>query len=312
VLPNQKLVNSMNTNWYGLNETLTHKVGDRKAVRPGETKDPIAGGLVGGATDNHGVPYALTEEFTEVYRLHAGMLDHIDLRPVGSKDPTENIAAENTRGADARDLVEKYGLTTLLNSFGNQHMTALVNNNYPSFFQDMSIDGSPVADLGTIDILRARERGVPQYNEFRRKVGLPPLHSYEELGASPETIKELEKLYGKAPEGLEKMDLLAGTLTEARRPDHFGFGETLFTIFIQMASRRLQADPFYTEKYDADHYTQEGLDMIDQSSLKGLLMEHFPELAESGLANVHNAFEPWSSDGKSKPEEHPLDELEKY
>jgi hypothetical protein len=302
----------MNTNWYGAEEAATHKAGDRKTIRPGEPKDPIAGGLVGGKTDNHGIPYALSEEFAEVYRLHAGMLDHVDVRKIGSDKVVDKVAAEDTRAAGARDLMEKDGLATLLNSFGNQHMTALVNNNYPAFMQDMSVDGEAVTDMGTIDILRARERGVPPYNEFRRRMGLPELKSFADLGASPEVTKKLEQLYGPGKEGLEKMDLLAGTLCEARRPDHFGFGETMFQVFVQMASRRLQADPFYTEKYDADHYTQEGLDRIDNVTLKGLMMKHYPELAKSGLAQVNNAFEPWGTSSASKPDEHPLDKLEKY
>ena len=53
-------------------------------------------------------------------------------------------------------------------------------------------------------------------------------------------------MYGK--DGLEKMDLLVGTSCELHRPENYGFGETLFQVFIQMASRRLQADPFFTEK----------------------------------------------------------------
>jgi hypothetical protein len=312
VLPNQKLVNSMNTNWFGAEEMAAHKFGDRKTVRPFEPKDPVAGGLVGGHRDNHGVPYALSEEFAEVYRLHAGMLDHVDVRKIGSNQVVDQVAAEDTRAAGARDMVEQHGMATMLNSFGNQHMTALVNNNYPAFMQDMSVDGVAVTDMGTIDILRARERGVPPYNEFRRKMGLPELKSFEDLGAPPEVVRKLESLYGKGREGLEKMDLLAGTLSEARRPDHFGFGETMFQVFVQMASRRLQADPFYTEKYDADHYTQEGLDRIDHTTLKGLLMKHYPDLAKSGLKGVNNAFEPWGTDAKAAPDEHPLAKLEKY
>ena len=75
---------------------------------------------------------------------------------------------------------------------------------------------------------------------------------------------------------------------------------------------RLQADPFFTEKYDAEHYTKEGLQRIDQTTLKGMMLRHFPELAESGLMQVKNAFEPWGTDAKTAPDEHPLERLERY
>ena len=52
--------------------------------------------------------------------------------------------------------------------------------------QELSIPGNPVFDLGAVDILRARERGVPRYNAFRRQLGLKSviLRHYPELEAS--------------------------------------------------------------------------------------------------------------------------------
>ncbi|MBX7098493.1 MAG: hypothetical protein K1X89_12345 [Myxococcaceae bacterium] len=306
VLPNKKLVGGMGANWWGLLETMKKTFGERKVDNGWEPRDPVLGGIVGGKRDNHGKPYGLSEEFVEVYRLHAGMMDHLDVLPIGATAPTQAISAEATRGTGARTVMEQVGMPTLLNSFGNQHMMALVNNNYPSFMQDMAVDGQSVMDLGAIDIIRARERGVPPYNEFRRQLGLNPISSFADLGADAKTIAKLESLYGKGKEGVEKMDLLAGTLSEAKRPENYGFGETLFQVFIQMASRRLEADPFYTDKFNAKYYSQEGMDMIEHATLKSLLLENFPELEKSGLKNVNNAFEPWGTDAKSHPEEHPL------
>ena len=67
----------------------------------------------------------------------------------------------------------------------------------------------------------------------------------------------------------------------------------MFQIFILNATRRLQADRFHADCYNADTYTNEGLDWIDRTSLKTLLLRHYPELAQTGPANVINAFEPW-------------------
>ena len=67
----------------------------------------------------------------------------------------------------------------------------------------------------------------------------------------------------------------------------------MFQIFIVSASRRLQADRFYTDYYNEDVYTPEGLRWIDRTDLKTVILRHYPELADTGLANIKNAFEPW-------------------
>ena len=89
----------------------------------------------------------------------------------------------------------------------------------------------------------------------------------------------------------------------------FGFGETLFEVFILNASRRLQADRFFTDAYREDVYTEEGLGWIDRASLKEVLLRHYPRLAQMGRSNVDNAFEPWDV-GELDPARHPLRRLE--
>ena len=308
VLPNPKLVGGMGANWWGLIEQMRKPFEDRKVAGKLEPSHPVLGGIVGGERNNHGKPYGLSEEFVEVYRLHPGIADWMTIVLDGHRGLAERVAIDDTRGQGARKLMEKHGAAKLFESLGNDHMHALENNNFPQFLTEMSVDGNAVVDLGAIDILRARERGVPQYNEFRKMIGLNPIKKFEDLGADAATTKKLYEVYGD----VEKMDLLVGTLCEAKRPKMYGFGETLFTVFIQMASRRLQADPFYTEKFDARYYSKEGMEMIEQCTMKGILLEQYPELAKSGLANVHNAFEPWSSTYETKPEEHPLEKSEQY
>ena len=119
-------------------------------------------------------------------------------------------------------------------------------------------------------------------------------------------LERLREVYGDGSDGIESLDLMVGTLGEAVRPTGFGFGETLFQIFILNASRRLQADRFFTDDYNADIYTQEGLDWIDRADLKTVILRHYPELAKTGLANVKNAFEPWDAVFPLKPDRHPL------
>jgi hypothetical protein len=80
----------------------------------------------------------------------------------------------------------------------------------------------------------------------------------------------------------------------------------MFQIFILNASRRLQADRFYTDDYREEVYTKEGMAWIDASSFKNVILRHFPELAGTGLANITNAFEPWDTAPELDPARHPL------
>ncbi len=177
--------------------------------------------------------------------------------------------------------------------------------------QELSVPGNPLFDMGAVDILRARERGVPRYNEFRRQLGLNPIRSFEDLTSDQDVVRRLKEVYGDKPEDVENLDLMIGTLGEGYRPTGFGFGETMFQIFILNASRRLQADRFYTDSYNEETYTKEGLKWIDDSSLKSVLLRHHPELANSGLANVKNAFEPWDTDERLDKDRHPLRQFDR-
>ncbi|MGA9278446.1 hypothetical protein, partial [Ilumatobacter sp.] len=53
-------------------------------------------------------------------------------------------------------------------------------------------------------------------------------------------------------------------------------------------------------------YSAEGMQWVDDATLKNVLLRHFPELANTGLANVTNAFEPWDDDAWLDPLRHPL------
>ena len=141
-------------------------------------------------------------------------------------------------------------MSDLFYSFGNQHPGALVLNNFPRFMQELSVPGNAFLDMGTVDIVRARERGVPRYNEFRRQLGLTSIdQSFDDLTDDADVLADLRSVYGGTPDKVEDLDLLIGTLAEAETADpaDFGFGETVFQIFIVSASRRLQADRFYTD-----------------------------------------------------------------
>jgi hypothetical protein len=310
ILPNRALDTGLNVNWYGLLTFVLHKGKARKTLSEVKIQNPEIGGLVGNPINKHDCPFGLSEEFVEVYRLHSLLPETLQLRRRGQDGDPEDVPFPETRQRGSARITQDYAMSDLFYSFGNQHPGALILNNFPRFMQELSIPGNPFFDMGAVDILRARERGVPRYNEFRRQLGLNPIRTFDDLTDDANVVTELKSVYGKAPEDVEKLDLLIGTLAEAKchRPTNFGFGETLFQIFILNASRRLQADRFYTTSFNEDVYTPEGLRWIDQTNLKTVILRHHPELADSGLANIKNAFEPWDERRELDPERHPLRE----
>ena len=67
----------------------------------------------------------------------------------------------------------------------------------------------------------------------------------------------------------------------------------MFQFFILMASRRLMADPYFTDYYNEKHYTKAGLDWIDrQGTLASVIGRHMPEL-KPNMQGLDSAFAPW-------------------
>lgn len=312
ILANDTLRIAMNTNWYGLANpnTWTKFIKKFPLINKtdlfGATKSGyLIGGIVGDKTNNYGVPFSITEEFTSVYRLHSLIPEHLQLKKVNDKTNVETLTFADTRSEKSLSIMESHDLKDLYYSFGTQHPGQLVLNNFPSALQNLEIQGRGVMDLGMVDILRDRERGVPRYNQFRRAIGLKAIASYRDFfpprkALDDRQMKVLEKfykVYGRDSQGndnVEAIDLLVGTLAEEVRPKNFGFGETQFQIFILMASRRLMADRFFTTYYTPQYYTKDGLEWIDnEGTLAQVIVRHMPEL-KAKVKGLDSAFAPWN------------------
>ena len=307
VLPQKHLSSAMLANWYGAATKALHAEGERNAVPWLNIADEAVGGLVGNPIEKHGVPAWLSEEFVSDYAiLHSMLPDTLNMKRVGEEGSTE-IPLNAIRQKKSSDVMDEYGLANVFHSFGTQHAGQLVLNNFPETLQNLSVPGFGFMDLATVDVVRDRERGVPRYNEMRRSLGLNPIKSFEDLTDDVDTLKDLKSIYNN---DIEQIDFKIGSLAEATRPENFGFGETMFTIFILHASRRLSADRFFTDSYNAETYTPEGLEWIDKNGSKSVALRHMPELKETGLANdnVTTLFEPFDTEEKDLQDagRHPL------
>jgi hypothetical protein len=287
ILAHPTLQIAMNTNWWGLLDEKISKTFGRLS------RSDIISGIPGSETDHGGVPYALTEEFVSVYRLHSLIPDEIEFYSVSTGRLIKTLSFHQVAFDQARKVLDDgTRMGDVFYSFGTSHPGAITLHNFPRFLQNLTLPSGEHLDLGSVDILRDRERGVPRYNLFRKLLHLEPICSFEELTDNEIWANELREVY----EGdIDRVDLLVGMLAEPF-PKGFGFGDTAFRIFILMASRRLKSDRFFTTDYRPEIYTQAGLDWINRNTFSSVLIRHYPEL-KPALRQVKNPFAPWNRIG---------------
>ena len=181
-------------------------------------------------------------------------------------------------------------MADLFYSFGRAHPGAISLHNYPRTLQHFKRPDGTEIDLAATDVLRTRERGVPRYNQFRRLLLKSPVRSFEELTDVPEWAEEIKRVYNN---DIELVDTMVGMMAEPLPPG-FGFSETAFRIFLLMASRRLKSDRFLSQDYRPEIYTKQGIDWVEQNSMKSIISRHFPSVAFAmeGIDD-DNAFKPW-------------------
>ncbi|XP_058069774.1 alpha-dioxygenase PIOX-like [Magnolia sinica] len=289
----------LRANWYGL-------LGKTFKDRFGHTGNSTLSGFVGTRkSENHGVPYSLTEEFVGVYRMHSLLPDEILLRDIGST-PGKNKSPLVLKGVPMKELIglegEKkigsIGFETQMVSMGHQACGALELWNYPQWMRDIiaqDINGknrSDHVDMPALEIYRDRERNVARYNQFRRNMFMLPITKWEDLTDDEEAIAVLREVYG---DNVESLDLQVGLMAE-KKIKGFAISETAFFIFLLMASRRLEGDRFFTSNFNEETYTKEGLKWVNTTeSLSDVLGRHYPDTVHKWM-NSTSAFSVWDSD----------------
>lgn len=296
ILGHPTLQVSMNANWWGL-------LGENFKRRFGRVSDSEAiSGIVGSPLDHHSAPFALTEEFVAVYRLHPLIPDDVTFHSALNNAQIARKTFHGIEGANTRAAMEEVAggsrsMTDLFYSLGIANPGAITLHNFPKALQNFERVNGDRFDLAAVDILRDRERGVPRYNDFREMLRMPRIRKFKDLTDNPRWAEEIRRLYRG---DIDRVDLMVGMYAEPV-PKGFGFSDTAFRIFILMASRRLKSDRFFTTKWNADTYTQTGLDWVNDNDMISVLLRHHPKLSDS-LRDVKNGFAPWNrasaSEGK--------------
>jgi hypothetical protein len=276
-------VTALHANWWGLEGEKLHDAFGRLS------SNEIISGIPGSETADFGVPYALTEEFVAVYRMHPLIPDEFDFRSVDGGRPALGPREFDTlTGPAAADILRDNDLTDLIFTFGTTNPGLVTLHNFPKYLQTFKRPDGKLIDLAATDVLRCRELGVPRYTEFRRLLHLPVPRTFEEVTSNATWAAELADVYGG---DIDSLDLIPGMFAEDR-PEGFAFSDTAFRIFILMASRRLNSDRFFTTHFTDEVYTHEGMDWIKQNTMRTVLERHCPGLAPY-LKGSDNAFAIW-------------------
>ena len=233
------------------------------------------GRIPGTKANHHGAPYALTEEFVTVYRLHPLLPDDYVLG--GRTLSLRELAVQPGNVDQPRERIEEAGgNAAALFALGTQPPGQVELFNYPTTMRRWERIGDlPPIDLAAADILRSRETGVPRYTAFRQLLRLPVPKTFEELtGGNPHTAAAIRDVYGG---NLDAVDAFVGLYAEPK-PQGFAFSETAFRIFLLMAARRLQSDRFFTDDYTPETYTPEGLAWIEATTMGDVIRRAYPQL----------------------------------
>jgi hypothetical protein len=285
LLGDSTMQTGMRANWWGF-------LGERFSRRFGRvSKSEEVSGIPGSQTWLHGAPYAMTEEFVAVYRMHPLVPDEYSFRSARDNHEVAHHTFPEIAGTQTHLVLNAVEMTDLIYSFATSNPGAIVLNNFPKGLQHFTAPDGSILDLAATDILRSRERGVPRYNEFRRKFHLAPAERFEDFSADPAVVAKLRSIYDSP----EDVDLTIGLYAEAPPPG-FAFSDTAFRVFILMASRRLKSDRFFTYDFRPEVYSHEGMQWIADNTMGTVLARNFPELA-SHLEGVKNAFAPWPTVG---------------
>jgi hypothetical protein len=282
ILPHPTIQRAMQTQWWGVQSRALNRRFGRL------TANEFLSGIPGSKLDHFGVPFSLTEEFVSVYRLHPLLPDEFTFRAAGDDSVVAEHEFPELNALHARTRLGEVTLENALYSLGVANPGAIQLHNYPKFLQNLERPDGTLLDLGAVDIIRMRERGVPRYNEFRELFHRGRIKRFEELTPNREWQEQIRSVYDN---DIDAVDLMIGLFSEPL-PRGFGFSDTAFRVFILMASRRLNSDRFFTTDFRPEVYTPAGMTWIAENDMRSVLLRHFPHLA-SALEGVSNPFAPW-------------------
>ena len=126
LLAHPEIKAGMKLNWWGLQGERLNRCFGRL------TKSEFLSGIPGSDLYYHGAPYAITEEFVAVYRMHPLIPDEFRLRSGADGTLVDVLPFDEVAGKNTHELLNRIEMADLFYSFGTSHPGAVVLHNYPN------------------------------------------------------------------------------------------------------------------------------------------------------------------------------------
>lgn len=216
------------------------------------------------------VDASLDNEFATVaFRLGHSLLSPTLLRldAEGQTIPEGDLPLRSAFFFTPDQLVEAGGIEPLLRGLAAQQaqeLDTLVVDDVRNFLFGPPGDGG--RDLIALNLQRARDHGLPAYNELRRSLGLTAKATFADVSSDPETQSRLAAAYYS----VELIDPWIGCMAEDHLPGAM-VGELAFTILKQQFEALRDGDRFWYENEDAVSFSALGRAEVEQASLSRII-----------------------------------------
>ncbi|XP_055127184.1 prostaglandin G/H synthase 1 isoform X4 [Symphalangus syndactylus] len=189
-------------------------------------------------------------EFNHLYHWHPLMPDSFK---VGSQEYSYEQFLFNT------SMLVDYGVEALVDAFSRQSAGRIGGG------RNMDHHVLHVA----VDVIReSREMRLQPFNEYRKRFGMKPYTSFQELVGEKEMAAELEELYGD----IDALEFYPGLLLEKCHPNSI-FGESMIEIGAPFSLKGLLGNPICSPEYwkPSTFGGEMGFNIVKTATLKKLV-----------------------------------------
>nr|XP_045012027.1 prostaglandin G/H synthase 1 isoform X2 [Jaculus jaculus] len=189
-------------------------------------------------------------EFNQLYHWHPLMPDSFK---VGTHEYSYEQFLFNT------SMLVDYGVEALVDAFSHQRAGQIGGGR--------NIDHHVLHVA--VDVIReSREMRLQPFNEYRKRFGMKPYTSFQELTGETEMAAELEELYGD----IDALEFYPGLLLEKCQPNSI-FGESMIEIGAPFSLKGLLGNPICSPEYwrPSTFGGETGFNVVNTATLKKLV-----------------------------------------
>ncbi|NXF46650.1 PGH1 synthase, partial [Oceanites oceanicus] len=210
-------------------------------------------------------------EFNQLYHWHGLMPDSFIIQ--GEEYSYEQFLYNTS-------MLMDYGVEELVESFSKQVAGRIGG---------VQTINANVLEVAVGVIKESRQLRLQPFNEYRKRFGLKPYKSFQELTGEEENAAELEELYGD----IDALEFYPGLLLEKPQPNGI-FGESMVEIGAPFSLKGLLGNPICSPEYwkPSTFGGATGFEIVNTASLKKLVCLnvkkcpyvafHVPDAVENG------------------------------